>query len=304
MPKLLFPLLFLIVSPGLFAQQKGLENYFAQMRAGKYPAIPAELTKPENAQTILTALPKYLTDTLTTVRSRAASLARTIGTTSKISTIRSKAIQQIISSAKDKDSGNAGAALTFLTEFKKNDFNKADQDTLYAIFKRKSAHVNTLIRLMGYLEIQSSKNDLYNLSQNVSLARKDRWTAMLALARMDDEQAANDVMNRVKRMPVTDGVVYEVFPDLIYTRRPEAIGYLIEALHNDAKNCESANSDNTERIPCAYRVMEMLAPIIENYPLKQNATGDIETTDYPAALQTVRNWFKGNSSYKILKDRY
>jgi hypothetical protein len=78
----------------------------------------------------------------------------------------------------------------------------------------------------------------------------------------------------------------------------------VEALNNDAKNCESANSDNTERIPCAYRIMEMLAPIIENYPLKQNASGDIETNDYPMALQTVREWFKINKAYKILRDTY
>jgi hypothetical protein len=157
---------------------------------------------------------------------------------------------------------------------------------------------------MGYLEIQTSKNDLYNLSQDASQSRKDRWAAMLALARMNDQQAIDDVLNRVKRMPVGDAVVYEVFPDLVYTRRPEAVSYLVEALNNDAKNCESANSDDTERIPCAYRVMEMLAPIIENYPLKQNASGDIETYDYPMALQTVREWFKINKAYKILRDTY
>lgn len=253
---------------------------------------------------VLNYLPKYFTDSVANIRLRATSLAKTIGTTSKISTIRSKAVQQIISASKDKDSGNAGAALISLTEFKKTDFSKIDQDTLYAIFKRKTAHVNTLIRLMGYLEILSSKNDLYNLSQDASLARKDRWAAMLALARMGDQQAFDDVLNRIKRMPVGDAVVYEVFPDLIYTRRPEAISYLVEALNNDAKNCESANSDNPERIPCAYRIMEMLAPVIENYPLKQNASGDIDTNDYPAALQKVRDWFKTNKEYKILRDTY
>jgi hypothetical protein len=304
MPRLLLLFLLLVASSLVFAQQKGLENYFTQVRAGKYPALTAELTKPENAQVILTTLPKYLTDSVATIRLRATALVRTIGTTSKISAIRSKAVQQIISSANDKDSGNAGAALISLTEFKKTDFNRVDQDTLYAIFKRKSAHVNTLIRLMGYLEIQTSKSDLYNLSQDAGQSRKDRWAAMLALARMNDQQAIDDVLNRVKRMPVGDAVVYEVFPDLVYTRRPEAVSYLVEALNNDAKNCESANSDDTERIPCAYRVMEMLAPIIENYPLKQNASGDIETYDYPMALQTVREWFKINKAYKILRDTY
>jgi hypothetical protein len=99
-------------------------------------------------------------------------------------------------------------------------------------------------------------------------------------------------------------VVYEVFPDLVYTRKREAIDYLIEALNSNSKNCESANAENAERIPCAYRVMEMLAPIIENYPLKRNESGDIETNDYPTALQKVKDWFKENKNYKILKDNF
>jgi hypothetical protein len=38
--------------------------------------------------------------------------------------------------------------------------------------------------------------------------------------------------------------------------------------------------------------------------LKQNASGDIETNDYPMALQKVREWFKINKEYKILRDTY
>ncbi len=288
----------------LSAQQNKLENYFAQTRAGKYPTIPTEIAKPENASNALNTLSIYLNDSTVVIRQRAASLSRYIGTQSNISSIQAKAINQLVIASKDKDNGNVGAALLYLTEFKKKDFSKSNLDTLYAIFKRKSAHLNTLIKLMGYLEIQASKNDLYNLSHDQSLGRKDRWTAMLALARMNDEQAANDVLNRVKRMPLTDAVVYEIFPDLIFTRRPEAIAFLVEAIYSDAKNCESPNSDSDERILCAYRIMEMLAPVIGKYPVKQNASGDLETTDYPAALQQVRDWFRNNKSYTILRDTF
>ncbi len=297
-------LLYLSFVADLFAQQTKLENYFAQTRAGKYPTIPTEIAKPENASGSLNTLSTYLNDSTVVIRQRAASLSRYIGTQSKVSSVRTKAVDQLVIASKDKDNGNVGAALLYLTEFRKKDFSKANLDTLYLIFKRKRAHLNTLIRLMGYLEIQTSKNDLYSLSQDQSLGRKDRWTVMLALARMNDEQATTDVLNRVKRMPLTDAVVYEIFPDLVFTRRPEAISFLVEAIYSDAKNCESPNSDNAERIPCAYRIMEMLAPVIENYPLKQNASGDIETTDYTGALQQVRNWFKYNKSYSILRDTY
>jgi hypothetical protein len=192
----------------------------------------------------------------------------------------------------------------YLTEFKKTDFTKSNKDSLHNLLKRRSAHIDVVIKLIGFLEMQEVSNELYGLSQDVSMGRKERWTAMLALARMGDERAADDVINRVKRMPVTDDVVYEIFPDLVYTRSPQAIAYLVEALNSDVKNCESANGEREEKIPCAYRVMEMLAPVVEHYPLKLSESGDVESSDYPAALQTVRDWFKVNKQYKILKDKY
>jgi hypothetical protein len=292
------------LSIDVIAQQTNLVNYFTKVREGKYPTLPAEVAKPENSANALDALLIYFNDSSAIVRAKAALLARYIGTQSKLGMVRAKSVQQLISTAKDKDIGNAGSSLVFLTEFKKSDFSKANLDSLYSLFKRRSNHLNKLIRLMGYLEIYPAKNELFTLSQDQRLGRNDRWAAMLALARLDDEQAANDLLNRVKRMPLTDGVVYEIFPDLIFTRRPEVIAFLIESLYSDAKNCEPTNSTSNDRVPCAYRIMEMLAPIIENYPLQQNASGDIETTDYPAALQKVREWFKAKNNYKILRDRY
>jgi hypothetical protein len=88
MPRLLLLFLLLVASPLVFAQQKGLENYFTQVRAGKYPALTAELTKPENAQVILTTLPKYLTDSVATIRLRATALVRTIGTPALVGVAR------------------------------------------------------------------------------------------------------------------------------------------------------------------------------------------------------------------------
>jgi hypothetical protein len=297
-------ILVLFISTTSFAQQKNLTNFFAQVRAGKYPNIPAEASKPENATNFLNSLPVYFKDTVVVVRSKAAAIARTIGTQSKVATVRATAVQQLIAATRDKDSGNTGAALMYLTEFKKTDFTNANKDSLHSLLKNKSAHIDIVMKLIGFLEMKETNNELYALSQDVAMGRKERWTSMLALARMGDGQAAGDIMNRVKRMPLTDAVVYEIFPDLVYTRNQEAISYLIEALNSDSKNCESANADSNEKIPCAYRVMEMLAPVIENYPLKLSESGDIETTDYPGALQKVRNWLKEQKELKILKDRY
>ena len=299
-----FTILLLLITATALAQTKSLDNYFAQIRVGKYANVPAEVNKPELASGLLKSLSVYVMDTMPVVRARAAGLVRTIGLQSKVQSVRTQAVQQLMTAAKDKDTGNAGVVLNYLTGFRKNDFSVAAKDSLYAYFQRKSGNINTLIRLLGYLNVQKAKNELFSLSQDGAAGRKDRWAALLALSRMGDEQAINDVMNRVKRMPVSDALVYEVFPDLVYTRRREAFNYLLETLYSDAKNCESADPERPSRIPCAYRVMEMLAPAIGSYPLKLSDSGDAVTSDYPAALTQVREWFQVNKEFKILDDKY
>jgi hypothetical protein len=121
---------------------------------------------------------------------------------------------------------------------------------------------------------------------------------------MGDTNATAEILNRVKRIPVNDEVVYEVFPDLIYTRQTDALDYIVKALHSDAKNCIAADAEKDIPILCGYRIMEQLAPVIEGYPLHLDEFGDVQTLDYPAALNTVREWFLKHKSYTIRHDKY
>lgn len=83
------------------------------------------------------------------------------------------------------------------------------------------------------------------------------------MSRLGDKQALSHIMTQVRKLEINDDVVYEVFPDIIYTRQRDAIAYVVEALHSEDKNCESANPEIRENIPCAYRIMEYLAPLLK-----------------------------------------
>jgi hypothetical protein len=277
-----------------------LSTYFKEIHAGKHATMPRLLSLPENTKAVLSALPVYLADTAAKVRATAYSIVHLAGINSTQLSLREDAVAKLITACKDPDSGKA---LNYLSGFKKEDFTTPSKDSLAALFRRKSSHYDELIRLTGFLELKQLQTDLRTLSQQGTSPRKDRWAAMLALARMGDTYAMNDVMKRVQRLPITDEVVYDIFPDLVYTRQRPAIDYLLVALNSDEKNCSSASADHDAKIPCAYRVMEMLAPAIEGYPLKLDESGDVETKDYPTALQTVREWFKVNKNFKILSDK-
>jgi hypothetical protein len=168
---------------------------------------------------------------------------------------------------------------------------------------RKQVHFDKVIRLAGFLDLKNLAAELTPLTAS-GTPQQIRWAALLALVRMKDETAQQQLMSRVKRLPVNDDVVYQVFPDLIFSRDREAINYMVEIMQSDAKNCTSADVEREIPIPCGYRIMEQLAPVIKNFPVEMEEGGDIKTNDYLAALASVRYWFNKNKNYEILTDRY
>jgi hypothetical protein len=281
-----------------------LDKYFAQVRTGKYPAIPKSLSTTENSKATLAALPPYLIDTVAAVRAKAYAITQFAGNNARQAALRQDAVQKLMNGARDRNAGNAGIALNYLTGFQREDFTQPAKDTLTALLKRRAPQLDKIVRLVGYLELATTRDDLRAITQEPRASRADKWSATLALVRMGDSYAQENVMNRLRRMPVNDEVVYGIFPDLVYTRNKQFIDYLVGVLNSTDANCQSADAERPARIPCGYRVMEMLASVIADYPVKVDASGDVAADDYTAALQTVRDWFAKHPDYTILKDRY
>ncbi len=300
-------MLLLIFSPLCLKAQsitKILTAYFAEVRSGKYQSIPKNLFQPENAKATLTSIVPYLKDSSAIVRAKAYALVQLVGNTTRQDNLRENAVAKLVEGVKDRDSGNAGLAIGYLQGFRKEDYTSDVKDTLVNMLKRHPPYLKEYIKLIGFLELTQTRDDLRSLAQQGSASRQDRWAALLALARMGDSYATDDVIKRVSKLPVNDEVVYQIYPDLVYTRQKKIITLLIDQLNSDVKNCESADAERPANIPCAYRIMEMLAPAIEGYPVKLDASGDIDAKDYTEALQKVRIWFKEHPDYKISKDKF
>ena len=54
-------------------------------------------------------------------------------------------------------------------------------------------------------------------------------------------------------------------------------------------------------MPCGYRIMEYLAPVIKDFPLKTDASGDVITKDYEHALMQVREWLKNKGEHYVIE---
>ncbi|MBT1688703.1 hypothetical protein [Dawidia soli] len=284
--------------------RKAMDGYFDMVRSGKSTRIPSDILQAKKTEEVLALLPAYAADTMPVVRAQAYGVAKAVGLEAASTSLRQKAVRLLVAGCRDAHKGNVGMAIRALTEFDRSSYSDDAKDSLVSLFHRKPAHIDKYMLLLGYLELTTVRNDLREIAQQKDYARKDRWAALLALARMGDSFATNDILRRVQKLPVTDDVVYEIFPDLIYTRQQAVLNVLLDALKSDARNCASADAEQDTRIPCGYRIMEQLAPAIQDYPLKLDASGDIQTTDYGVALQTARDWFAKHPDYKILKDRY
>jgi hypothetical protein len=132
-----------------------------------------------------------------------------------------------------------------------------------------------------------------------------RWDALLALARMGDPAAVESCMKKIRRVEAGDDVVYRLMPDLLYLHRPEAVAYLVEVLNSDENLCSSPNPYVEEKILCGYRVMERLVGYLKGYPLKLQASGDVDTNDYTKALEQARKWCaKQGGVFSIIDEKF
>jgi hypothetical protein len=50
--------------------------------------------------------------------------------------------------------------------------------------------------------------------------------------------------------------------------------------------------------------MELVAPVIEGFPLETDAMGMIVTDNYTTALEQTRAWLSLNRNFSIINDRY
>lgn len=283
---------------------RALNDYFVKLRSNSSePVPPAILTDTKNSDKILQSLSPYLNDSLNTIRSRAHSIAKRIGEKSDNQVIRRQVVTILTTSLKDKDSGIVGNSLEGLTNFRLADFNDAIKDSIGIRINTKTPHLDELLKLAGYLQLQKYTSYIEAII-NTNIDASVKWAARLALSRMGDERSIQYIVGKIEKAKVNDDFVYEVVPDLVYTRQPPIFKFLERIINSDEANCLSANPDSEVKILCGYRVMEYVASAIKSFPVQVDESGDLVVSNYKKALEDVRQWLKANPNYEILSASY
>lgn len=178
-----------------------------------------------------------------------------------------------------------------LKQFNRADFDQVAKTKLMVIIQSKTPHLKEFILLAGFLNMQA---ELEILKEHLKKGSVQEQAWKLALTRCDNPWLANSMMKKVAEIPVNDDFIYVVVPLLIYTRSKKAMDYLFDLILSQESFCTSADEHNNSNILCAYRLMEMVAPVIQNFPVSTTISGDLAVQDYESALETVRNWITNN----------
>lgn len=197
-----------------------------------------------------------------------------------------------------------GQNLGYLKSFPPNAFNLTTKEQLLHLLRNsKVYHYKQLVLLMGYLNVGNTLLQ-QKLMQPDDLTPDLQWAIHLALARMGHEASLTYCLSKAQNLPLRNETIEYVLPDLIYTRQKKAIDFCVQVLNDPRTDCLSPNPDKSQGILCGYRVMELLAPVIEGFPFEIDHSGSINTQDYEEALIKTRLWFQSNPDYKLNYTKY
>ncbi|MCG8532711.1 MAG: hypothetical protein MI749_18920, partial [Desulfovibrionales bacterium] len=246
-----------------------VRGYEKALRAGSYVSIPWKKLYP-NGEAIRKDLPtlkRFLRDSAESVRSAGYKGLTHLPALTQDTGLLRETVALLLEGSQDPSRRVAHTCGKGLRGFPKVAFT-GQEERLWGALGNTPSQRESLVRLIGYVHPAGAVSKLKHFRQSGKIkTRKERWAAQLALIRLNDLPTVQRMLSRLQANPVTDAMVYDLFPELLYTRNKEIYDFLVTVLQSNSIRCESANPDNTEDLPCAYRVMELLAPYIQDFPL-------------------------------------
>ena len=297
-------LIFVVFSTVLMGQSANdlAEQYITDYKNNTFNSELFTQLKAQPVQKTMHAFKPYLKDSLADVRAASYRLLYKVAVDNETNQDRAAVVAELVNGLHDSDRSVRTSICNYLTGFKPYDFSAESRYIISRIaLEPTTAYALKAVRLTGYLKMAELVYD-YNkiLSETEGLSRKAAWNMQLAMARMGDSLALASIVNFTVQLPVNDNVVYDIYPDLAYVRQKACFNYLLEQIMSDELNCISSNPDNEAAIVCAFRIIRLIGPYIQNFPLVLDKRGDVVFNNYDTDLATVREWFTTNrNSYTL-----
>lgn len=270
---------------------------------GKTYVTPERLWKNTDVPTLTKQLTVYINDTSSLVVEESYDIMYHAGISSANLSERQMAME-FVAKGLDGDMRIVSKNISHLEGFLPADVNGVTQKILETrLDDWESAYYSRVAKLsarLGIGRLQIRNRQFLDKKADVEL----KWDMHLALARLGEQTDIDFVVRKASAIPYdySEDLMTMIVPQLIYTRQKPAIDVCVEMLQADKCKCASANPTVDVKILCGYRIMEMLAPVIRNFPYKVSKSGMIEADDYEEALSTIREWFQAHPDYSIIAE--
>lgn len=307
--QLFFPLLF--VSLYAISQNQTAMSQVAQLKSSVLKGQPMSIDKaffmqaPDLKQAILT-LSEAFADTNISVR---IELCRTVGYVaghSQSKELIDASIKLLTKALDDPATQVVGVSIDALSNLERTKFMPQQIAKIRANLKATQKQLLGIMKLIGYVGDSTDIITLKNLVQGADLAY--RQTSSFAQIRLGDVALRQRIVNKMENMPINEQFVSNALPDLLYTHQKEIYKGIIRGLYSNDKNCSSPNPNSSEKVSCAYFLMEALTPYIKDYPIKLNALGEMDLPSnngaYEKALQNVRDWFVAHPDFELNNNKF
>lgn len=254
---------------------------------------------------VLNELLTYVNDSSVNIRLATIFMVYKVGMYNENNKIKEKAINILIDKLKDKDAGVIGRVIDYISLFPLEYFSAEMKYNIYLIVQNKTHHYDKLIKLAGFLRIDDLVYYFKKMVNEDKYSRKEKWAMTLAMARMGDEEAIENILRKMKELPINDDVIEEIYDDFLYVRQKEVFDIILDIIMSDEKNCLSSNPDYEVSVLCAYKLIKMIAPYIKDFPLKKDEIGEYEIRDYFNTLKEIRKWIDDNrDTYELIVNIY
>lgn len=302
---------FFICITELYAQDqtdRALADFFNRYAVRHDMSESALCLAKEDKAAVLEKLTGLISENSTDKRSLVYRLADYLGRMTGDPKIKKQSLILLIKGLNDKDGAIVYTNLQALKQYTRSDFDlRMKHDISRKIQEGKPAYFEMLVKIGGWLNIPDLIGFFrQKLQDKVGTTNRERWAMRLAMARMGEQDMVQYCLQKAEAAPLNDDVVYDLVPDLVYTRQKPIFAYLFRIIESDDRNCSSPNPDSNADIICAYGVIEKIAPVIIRFPLKTDKSGELVSNNPKEILSVSRQWIKETTvnGYEVENERF
>jgi len=303
--QLLFALLLCTFGSTLFSQGNvttEIKIVIAKIKKGQDAQLNDSYFTESNAEAIVNEAESHVFDQSVKVRKTMYGYIHRASMKTTKSMVKQKAAETLSRACLDNDSRASILAADYLTDIEAQYFSEKAKIQLSSAFIKKKENLAEIILLLGYLQMKEHEQELLAYAVS-SPDEKIKWNATVALARMENAKGIEMSVSEFNSLQCNDDLIFFKVPGMLYSHQKECFAPVIKILYKNEKACSSANPNSDEPILCGYRIMEALAPYIQNYPLETHASGSIKSNNYEKSLSEIQDWFnKKKDKYTIQSD--